>query len=441
MKGESTMTVMLRAAWVAAVVAFGAAGCGRHGGTPEAPHTTAAEREKFARELIDGKIEGVLRGILQDSTEGAWEGAFWGMGLARHTSVVTDAAMARGLEDFSRRSPAFRRSLLEAVYTLYPGRFGEEMIRIAGSTDDPKLFAMAALHLARSAEGASHALLREQLETRFPGWQEHPILASLHFDLTARGLVLSAGTPPLVDLLAYRFGEPQGVLFSFQRPNRDDLGLAVVRGPGGRFVRNPDGSYFAIPHFARAASNLPGYLTNGNTPQGVHSIQGYARVANPFIGPTETVQMVMPHEAGPAAFFHGAVAESVWTEPLYARLLPPSWRGWFPMWESERAGRAGRTEIIAHGTTIDPAFSKGMPFEPFTPSQGCLTAHEEWSAEGVNTRSDQRALLQAMRGAGIERGWCVVVELPGVHGPVTPGEVKEAMDAAEGKPPGGDTKR
>jgi hypothetical protein len=428
----------LRTAFLLAVVI---AGCTRSGRPPDAPQAAAVERDRFREELIDVKIEGTMRGPLNDSTEGAWEGAFWGMGLSRHASAVTEQGLRRAFADLPNRSPGFRRALLEAVYTMYPDAFGEEMLGVLGSADSPKLFAMAALHLARTGGPAGRALVRGRLEARFPAWQSDPILASLHFDLTAREAVLAAGTPPLADLLAHRFGNASAVLFSIQRPNRDMPGLAVVRRPSGGFVREKEGRYFSVPHFARAASNLPGYITNGNTPQGVFSFQGFTEVENPFIGPTETIQLVMPHEVPPAVFFHGTVKDSAWSEDLYARLLPGSWRGWFPLWEAERAGRAGRTEIIAHGTTIDPWFSVGQPWFPNTPSQGCLTAYEEWSVDGVNTRSDQLTLVQVLREAGFDGGWCVVVELPGRDGPVTLAEVEGALTAAEAAAPPGEGAR
>ena len=43
-------------------------------------------------------------------------------------------------------------------------------------------------------------------------------------------------------------------------------GLAIVRDADGRFVRNVDGSLFNVAQYALARTNLPGTITNGNTP-------------------------------------------------------------------------------------------------------------------------------------------------------------------------------
>jgi hypothetical protein len=81
------------------------------------------------------------------------------------------------------------------------------------------------------------------------------------------------------------------------------------------------------------------------------------------------------------------------------------------MQEAWWAGQVGRNEIMAHGTTIDPEWWRGMPFHPLTPSHGCLTCHEEWSPQtGERRRSDQQELVDAVLRAGGAPAWFVVVE-------------------------------
>ncbi|MFN4286093.1 MAG: hypothetical protein ACK4E8_09050 [Lacibacter sp.] len=81
------------------------------------------------------------------------------------------------------------------------------------------------------------------------------------------------------------------------------------------------------------------------------------------------------------------------------------------MWESFEAGRIGRTEIIAHGTTIDPAFYKGQPYWPHTPSLGCLCSPEWWGDNGLRERSVQEAWMQYIRNGTVQPRWLLVVEV------------------------------
>jgi hypothetical protein len=58
----------------------------------------------------------------------------------------------------------------------------------------------------------------------------------------------------------------------------------------------------------------------------------------------------------------------------YTKLFPENWQTYSPMLEAFIAGKAGRTEIIAHGTTIDPAYFIDQPYFPISPTLGCLCA-------------------------------------------------------------------
>jgi hypothetical protein len=398
-----------------------------------APQAEASARRQFKSQLFSRTIERPLKSIPDREHEEAWEGAFWGMGLARYRSPITDEAVLKGHFSAESLSVSFRRALLEVTYTLYRGELQDQVSRILMNTGEEKLFAMAALHLLREKPGGDAPTLRTLMRKRFPGWREHPILVSLSYDLDSFAQRASYVHPPLVDILKHRLSPAAPAVFSFQRTDRRWPGLVVVRDGSGRFLRNNDGSLFCVPQLALAASNLPGYLTNGNTPQGVLSIQGFLSVTNLFIGPTETIQLVLPFEAPVHAYFHCTeTRDTVWTERLYAQLLPESWRGFTPAFEAFRAGKAGRTEIIAHGTTIDPEFYRGEPCYPNTPSQGCLTALEVWSSTtGKNCSSDQQTLVEMLRKHQAEGGYFYVVNLDDRKSRVTLDEVEGDIFRAE----------
>ena len=113
--------------------------------------------------------------------------------------------------------------------------------------------------------------------------------------------------------------------------------------------------FLRLLNLHRSITNLPGYLTNGNTPQGIFKMYGFKVSMGNFIGPTANVQMGMPVELSLQKFFdNDAISDSTWTIDYYKNLIPKNLQDFLPLYESYYAGLAGRSEIIAHGTTIDP---------------------------------------------------------------------------------------
>jgi hypothetical protein len=164
-------------------------------------------------------------------------------------------------------------------------------------------------------------------------------------------------------------------------------------------------------------------------------VRGYDTSASLFIGPTTNIQLVLPYEVNAQKFFHRPEGtDTTWSDSLYRTLLPPSWGSYMPTREAFFAGMAGRWDIIAHGTVIDPEYYAGEPWYPNTPSLGCLTAAERWSSEsGERISSDQQALVDAMKGIGFERGFVVVVEIDSVQSAVTLNDVLPFVTDAEAR--------
>ena len=389
------------------------------------PQATLAERTGFKTKLVNSTIEGALSQPLARETEGKWQGAFWAMGLARYKSGNTTAAIQKAFAQWNTLSPVFQRALLEVVYTLYPGEFVPEAEGVLRSAKSEKLFAMAALQVWRATRWKNPESISGQMEARFPNHASHPILRLLNYELKQASLGPPPRRPPMGDLLSAPIEQGKPVIFSLQRKNRHFSGLALVRDGNGQFVKLNRSTYFSIPQLALAASDLPGYLSNGNTPQGIFSVQGFGQSKNVFIGPTLNVQMRLPIEAKPFEYFHTAdKSDSAWTRERYEQLLPASWKTYLPIYTAFYAGEAGRSEIIAHGTTIDPEFYAGEPYFPNAPSLGCLSAVESWSLEnGRRVSSEQQKLVDVMRKIGFEKGYLVVVELDDEPRPVTLEEV------------------
>jgi hypothetical protein len=373
--------------------------------------TTSAAREVFHDKLISKTIHQALGTPLTDSSEALWQGAFWAMELSGYTSARTDSAVFSAMAQFKEHTPGFQRALLEVIFTCYPTTFRREIAELLPLLNSEKLYAMAIHYLLRADPLLDPQKLLDDLDMLYPEWPQDPILWSL-----VQTLEDSLALPPVRDLLASDFVPGLPILFSFQPENRDFSGRLIIRDSNGVFHRNPDGSLFAIRQLGRAVTNLPWYLTNGNTPPGIYSFNGLGRSDNVFIGPTPTLQMRMPFETDLGSFLHAPGLADEWDFQFYESLLPPSWRSYFPIWGSYFAGQAGRSEIIAHGSTINPEYYQDLPCYPMTPSLGCLTAYEAWSAEdGSLIVSEQQQLVDQMRKLRITKGLVVVIPLPGIE--------------------------
>jgi len=385
------------------------------------PRTTKAARESYKNNLYTNVIPNNMKLPLTDSTERNWIQAFNAMELMLDQNPEYIPAVRKALDSFNERSTRFQRYLLEAAYILYPDSYTSEILKITKETENPKFFAMGVSYLQRDKLNKNNnEFFSNLLQKKFKDWKDNAILFSLNTNLNNPPDKVVASRPNLVDLLSHNFGEGNTVIFSIQRNDRDYTGIAIVRKPDGSFVRNGNGTIFYIPQLARAITDYPSYITNGNTPQGVFSIQGIDTSKLRDIGRTPNIQLVMPFEANPETFFHeNNPSDTVWTEALYSKILPESWINYFPIWGTYYAGKAGRSEIISHGTTIDPSFYKGQPYYPNTPTIGCLCAMEIWSGlDGSRLESDQAALIDAFLSTGSMKGYLVVVNLDNQKMPV-----------------------
>ena len=415
--------------------------------------TTTAERAEFHRQLLKKNIgEGFAKAPAPDTLE-AWKGGLWATKLLYRQTADTRRAMGRALRSHGRVDTEFDRLVLETICAAFPREFTREVRRVAEVTTSPKLFAMAAHHVVRAEpRAATRRELMDTMRRKFPGLRSkdeptsgpHPILLMLRNDLDTPRERWVRRRPDLSHVLDRTFLPGHTVVYSFQRTDRRQPGLAMVRRGDGRFVRQPDGTLFHVPHLAMALSNLPGYLTNSNTPQGVMSVVGIdVTPRNRFIGTTPFLHTVVPHEVPPDVFFHDASrAGTSWTLQMYTDLLPnlgatrrtDRWRDHVPMREAYYAGEAGRSEMLAHGTTVDPEAYLGRPYYPNTPSLGCMTAQELWSGtDGRAMMSDQLALVNAFLAGGTDKGFLVVVELDARQQPVNLLEVRlDVLKADDG---------
>jgi hypothetical protein len=254
---------------------------------------------------------------------------------------------------------------------------------------------MCAAYILNSSKAKEDlSFLKVKTQQQLEGQPNHPILEQLQYQLQMFGTKLEV--PDLSPLLLPDYLKGHNIVFSFQRKNRDYPGLVLVRKADGSFVRDSSSGFpFAVPQLARSINNLPGYITNGNTPEGIFRMKGYDVSTNGFIGPTVNVQLTMPFEKSAGHFTDNENnLDTAWDIRYYQQLLPSALQDYYPLLQSYFAGKAGRTEIIIHGTTVNPEYYRHHPYYPLTPTMGCLTSKEIWDeATGRRAESDQQKII------------------------------------------------
>lgn len=412
--------------------------CGTHkpADSLAAPQTAKDNRDKFKNELRDSIILNNISLPLTPQNIQKYEQAFWGAELSLFRDSVMKSTLVSILRTYILKSydDSFYRSAVQAAYTLYPRILDPDIFQVMNLTENPKLFAMCMNYLMQYSEEVEYHrdYYKKFLDDRFPDWKNNPILTMLNYNILTKTSVTFKNRPSLIDILSHNYGNDKIVIFSLQRHKRNYPGIALIRKPDGKFLRVSEDSIFYVTQFARSITNMPGYITNGNTPQGILSIQRIDTSKNAFIGPTPNLQLLLPFEDSTNTFFHkSASIDKDSTLSLYKSLLPESWQNYMPIYEAYYAGKAGRTEIISHGTTIDPSFYINEPYYPQTPSLGCLCCYENWDDNGFRVYSDQQKLIDAFLSTGYQKGYVVVIDIDNKPKPVTLEEVKPFIREAE----------
>jgi len=389
-----------------------------------------SERQKLKQSLYERTIRQSFLLTPDSISEYRYQSAFW----AITQFMVADSSVMEGfrktISAYGSLAIETRRSFLEAIYTLNPKQFQPDIKQILSVEQNPKVFAMSALFTYRNEPGYKENIL-QMMEKKFPDHSTNVILSTLKNYLENNEKLVLHAIPNLQLLFTLQKKIGIKTIYSLQRWNRDFTGLAIIQESGGKFSRDNEGKLIVVRQLARAGSNLPYFITNGNTPQGIFSIQGIDTSHNNFIGPTPNLQLTMPFEGYWQDYFH-ANADS--TNPLaaYSKLLPESWQSYTPMQEAFVAGKAGRTEIIAHGTTIDPAFFIDKTYFPISPTLGCLCAQEIWNPiTGKLGESEQLKLINTFLQSPGEKGYLFVINLDNQQRAVSQAELEKFVSEFE----------
>ncbi len=366
----------------------------------------SASRDDF-RLKLDTRIKNVLSSKLSSGTEKTWSSLLRDVGLMLYKPEEVHSIIDSATRYTLNGSLRFKRATVEAIITLYPNEFKSTIDSLFKTTTDPTLFSYLVNYYSKKSSFNKFEYITKTKE-RFPKWEKIPQLKYLVYYLDKD----SISTPPLKEILTNKFIEGKTIIYSLHRKDRRYPGITIIKKPNGEFVKGENDSIFYVKQLALSVTNLPGYLSQGNTPQGIFSVVGFYNSPTPSIGPTAAVLTRIPFEVSLKLWYHSTVKKSYWDIKDYKKLLPKSWQGYFPIYESFYAGKTGRRKIVMHGSVDDLSFYDTLSYAPLTPSKGCLTTTEIWdSTTGRNIRSDQAKLMNAFFSTKQVKGFLVVIDI------------------------------
>ena len=387
--------------------------------------TTKQAREQRYKYLVDTTIKQYLEDPLNDDNEGEWNDALWSIELLQYKDEYTKQKLAVAWSKAAQLSDYFQKNLLETTYSLYTKEFKTQAQQLMGQTKSVGIFLRCAEYVLRADPVNGKTTVAGLIRQKFPS-NSSVGMQILKSRITTAS---SQPLPPLNDMFSTGFLPGQTVIYSLQRSDRNYAGLVIIRKPDGTFVRDSTGNYFHTSQLARAITNYPCYITNGNTPQGILRFSGFDVSRLLYIGPTPNLQLQLPFEITASAFFaDSSFIDTSWSSALYASLLPSTWRNYAGIYESFYAGEIGRSAIIMHGTTIDPEFYKREPYYPQTPSFGCLCSYEEWNDSGYRTNSNQQKIVNVLNSIGSSNGYVVVIDIDSKQKDVKIEEIQSLLD-------------
>jgi hypothetical protein len=397
------------------------------------------KRQLLFKDLHENVIGKAFLAPLDSNTEYRYEAACRAIVQFMLDNDTTQLGITQLFVQYESLQYDTKRAMLETVYGVFPEQYIQSMQLLLAKETNPMLFAIAASYSLRyDSSAVNAATIRKRIKEQFPNYSNITVLSELEKYVNSYTRYKAPSKSDLIELFLHQQVIKKKVIYSLQRHNRDYPGMAIVQNADGSFMRYSDGRLMVFEQLARSASGLPYFIPDGNTPQGIYSIQGTATTYNKLIGPTPNLQLVMPYERKWSTYFHLSDTtvwqpgyDALWS---YLQLLPPSLRNAGSLTESYYAGKLGRNSIIAHGTTIDPEYFKNKPWYPLTPTMGCLCAKELWNvSNGRLLVSDQYNLMSAFISTAGSRGYLYVIDIDDQKKAVSKLEVEKLIKDYETK--------
>lgn len=256
--------------------------------------------------------------------------------------------------------------VLEISYSAFPKEFSEQVEKIYQEVPHTGVTALAYLYLKQShipvdlipLQQLPDALTKKLTEES----HEYPV-------------------PSLIELFQHTF---QGRKFAI---------VLRMESESRMFLKDSSDRWVDIGTGINTLSvlQIPYFLINGNTPEGIFKFRKITTSSNPRIGPTPVIQLSLPQEISPGEFFSEPEIKYYNRENL-GSLFPESWRNYEPIYGSWVAGQMGRSGIWIHGSTLTPQFFSGNK-NRLTKTYGCISLPEHWE-KGILLRSEQENLLK-----------------------------------------------
>lgn len=395
------------------------------------------KRQLLLKDLHENVVGKAFLAPLDSNTEYKYEAACRAIVQFMLDNDTTQQGITQLFVQYDSLQYDTKRAMLESVYGVYPDQYIQSIQLLLAKETNPLLFAMAAVYSFRYDTSKVNAgNIRKRIREQFPGYSTITVLIELEKYLNNYTHFKAVPPATLIELFRYQQVVKKKTIYSFQRHNRDYAGLAIVQNADGHFMRYSDGRLMVFEQLARSASGMPYFIPDGNTPQGIYSIQGTAVTINKLIGPTPNLQLVMPHERKWTTYFQlpdsvvwNSSNDALWS---YLQLLPPAMRTLPSVTEAFYAGKIGRNSIIAHGTTIDPEYFRNKPWYPLTPTMGCLCAKELWNvSNGRLLESHQFNLVSAFSATVSNRGYLYVIDIDDQKKAVSKGEIEKLVKEFE----------
>jgi hypothetical protein len=391
----------------------------------------ALKAKQGEKERLINNINEAFMQPIADSTYLQYETAFWAMMYMEYKPANALPKIKSALLNFTKYDNSFQNALLEVVYSQYPKELEKEVaFLIKDTTITPKQFAVCGEYLINTKK-TNLTLVNTLQKKRLGNFTiQEPNYYYYCLSLKNKNYSIQLKKNVLQNILHNEMMTNKNLIISLQNKNRNYPGIVLIRDSIGNVLTKND-SFFYVQQLARSITNLPFYISNGNTPQGVFRINGYGFSKNNHIGPTENFQLCMPNECNVQGFFDNQIIDSVWSNAIEYSFLPQQFQrntDFSFLYESIFAGKLGRYEIISHGSTVNPLFYNTKPYKGFTPTAGCLQAKEIWDyTTGKRIYSDQQKLIDAYKSIGATKGYLIVLDIIDANRPVNINDFKALL--------------
>ena len=331
--------------------------------------------------------------------------ACWASELIQYKSKNTDTFYRKFFKTYQTYNNHYKYVVWQNIYALFPTDYIDEVKEMLKEETNEKLFSILAYYLFVNKAVISNEL-QDYIKQQFPDYNKNVHLSALIITLKQEKIPVAAMHN---DLIEFCKSHKKSSIILFVSKDRNKVGEAIFINQKGKILKNRNDT-LKIKMLARSVTNLPAFLTNGNTPSGVFSINGFNVSDNVFIGKSPMIITRLPFEVSVSDFSFSEYKDSIWSLDAYNRFFPKSWHQYNAKNMAYYAGEAGRSEIIIHGTTIDPDYYKNAEYHPYTPSLGCVCTLEIWNDDGKLLKSDQQKLVNIAKKNNFDNGYFYVVE-------------------------------